>query len=148
MITNHRYTSETEASLRRNYGPPHRFSKRPRQNALEAVVVSGQRTSAAAIREVTTNRSDLVARAAEIRTTEMRVRTVAPVVREGGYVLLYAGRGFGWVADLNQPQKAIPGVVAVGEDGSIFVAQGGNFWRGAKRFVAVAEPTSERSAAK
>lgn len=52
-----------------------------------------------------------------------------------GYVLIYAGRAFGWKRALSAPETVCPGVVAVDVDGRVFEAKDGNDYDGARRWV-------------
>lgn len=58
-----------------------------------------------------------------------------------GYVLIYAGRAFGWKRELSAPETVCPGVLAVNAAGQVFEAQDGNDYDGALRWVDVAAST-------
>lgn len=60
-----------------------------------------------------------------------------------GYVLIYAGRVFGWKRALDAPATVCPGAVAVDMAGRMFEAEGGNDYDGAVRWSpASAESTN------
>jgi len=53
----------------------------------------------------------------------------------GGYVVLNGGVPTGWMEQLGEPQKWMPGVMAVGPDGSKWTARGGDEIAGAEDWV-------------
>lgn len=54
---------------------------------------------------------------------------------QGGLVLTWKGKVYGWKDKLRDPQQERPGVVAVDEDDTIFIATGGDDYSGAKTWV-------------
>ncbi len=56
---------------------------------------------------------------------------------QGGVVLLWQGKAYGWKDSLRDPHAERPGAVAVDEAGNISLAEGGNDLASAERWVAV-----------
>jgi hypothetical protein len=52
--------------------------------------------------------------------------------RRSGIVLIWNGMVTGWRDRLRDPQKDVPGVLAVDVKGQVFVAEGGDDYSGAK----------------
>lgn len=52
-----------------------------------------------------------------------------------GYVLIYGSRAFGWKRALDSPETVMPGALAVGMDGRVYEAEGGNDYGGARRWT-------------
>lgn len=77
--------------------------------------------------------SDFAARATEIaqawRATQPEPR------RSSGVVLVFEGKVYGWKNELRDPQHDQPGAIAVDPDGRAWVAEGGNDYDGAERWV-------------
>lgn len=57
--------------------------------------------------------------------------------REGGVVLIWDGKAYGWKNSLSDANHERPGSVAVDTDGNLFIAEGGNEYDGAKCWVAM-----------
>jgi len=53
----------------------------------------------------------------------------------GGVFVIYNNEVEGWMCDLRDPYKYIPGCIAVDENGNQWVAQGGNDYDGAQKWV-------------
>lgn len=58
--------------------------------------------------------------------------------RTSGVVLIWNERVTGWKNELRDPQQDVPGVLAVDTDGHVFVAEGGDDYNGAERWVPIA----------
>lgn len=58
-----------------------------------------------------------------------------------GFVIVYHGRGVGWIRDLSEPQKWCPDAIAVPayHGATCFVALGGNVHDGAARWEELTE---------
>lgn len=56
--------------------------------------------------------------------------------REGGVVLIWKGKAYGWKNCLRDAAHEQPGAYAVDLDGHVFVAEGGDAYNGAKAWVA------------
>lgn len=52
-----------------------------------------------------------------------------------GVVLIWEDKAYGWKNCLRDPQHERPGVIAIGDDGNVFIAEGGNDEDGAKCWV-------------
>ncbi|HFF9520128.1 TPA: antirestriction protein ArdR [Serratia marcescens] len=52
-----------------------------------------------------------------------------------GVVLIWAGEVYGWKNCLRDAQHERPGAIAVDADAHVFIAEGGNDYDGAKRWV-------------
>jgi hypothetical protein len=52
----------------------------------------------------------------------------------GGWVLVFRGAAVGWSAEMPDPHRHIPGVVAVGAAGECLRAAEGDSWNGAERW--------------
>lgn len=76
---------------------------------------------------------DLLSR---LRIAARRYRDANPE-RQGGIVLVFQGKVYGWKNCLRDAGHEQPGAYAVDEDGHVFIAEGGNEYDGAKCWVAV-----------
>lgn len=56
---------------------------------------------------------------------------------QGGVVLVWQAQGYGWKDRLRDAAHERPGVYAVDADDHVFVAEGGDDYKGAKCWVAV-----------
>lgn len=59
-------------------------------------------------------------------------------IRTSGVVLIWNERVTGWKDKLRDPRHDVPGVLAVDVDGRVFVAEGGDDYDGAERWVPMA----------
>lgn len=55
----------------------------------------------------------------------------------GGVVLVWEGEVYGWKNELRDPASERPGVYAVDKAGLVFQAEGGDYYNGAKAWVAI-----------
>lgn len=58
----------------------------------------------------------------------------------GGVVLVWDGQAYGWKNELRDPQHERPGALAVGSDGRVWLAYGGNDQDGAKSWELAYKP--------
>lgn len=77
----------------------------------------------------------------KIRATAREYRKDNPE-REGGVVLVWQGKAYGWKNCLRDAGHEQPGAYAVDLEGHVFAAEGGDAYNGAKAWVAVVEPTA------
>lgn len=54
---------------------------------------------------------------------------------KGGVVTIFKNQAFGWMCELHDPFKVVPGAFAVDENGNCFEAVGGNDYDGAEEWV-------------
>lgn len=54
---------------------------------------------------------------------------------QGGIVMIYGGKAYGWKDQLRDPQHEAPGSVAVTITGDLFKACGGDEYNGAEQWV-------------
>lgn len=78
----------------------------------------------------------------KVRTIARKYREANPH-REGGVVLVWQGKAYGWKDQLRNADHERPGVYAVDTDGYVSVAEGGNATDGAKYWVALASPPDQ-----
>ncbi|EDQ6204397.1 MULTISPECIES: antirestriction protein ArdR [Citrobacter freundii complex] len=58
---------------------------------------------------------------------------------DGGVVLIWEGKAYGWKNCLRDAHHEQPGAIAIDTDGHLFIAEGGNDYDGAKCWVAMPE---------
>ena len=71
-----------------------------------------------------------------LRTTAAQWRAVNQK-HHGGVVLVWDGAVYGWKNSLRDAVHERPGVYAVDEAGHVFIAEGGDYYNGAKCWVVV-----------
>ncbi|EGL4300878.1 antirestriction protein ArdR [Salmonella enterica] len=64
---------------------------------------------------------------------------------DGGVVLIWEGKAYGWKNCLRDAGGERPGAIAIDTDGHVFIAEGGNEYDGAKCWVAMIDRENEKN---